>query len=356
LGRIGTFATASIPLTKRAHRSRTAILTCLLAAWPYFAAAQATAPAPGSAYGEAIAEAQGDPLQAWFGEQDKLLDDILLRLARIEILVSDIHRLISQLPNPIPTKTVPAPALVARSTIPQAPSTSAPIASASLAATVTGWAPQFAGGALLLLLLLWRARRRTPNAKIATATPTSAQERPKTAPAVAPPVAPVRISAPSMATTEPPGDQAIELAEIMLSMGLGHGAAQTLAEQIRHEPKQALRQWLKLLEIYRQNGQQSEFERSAEELRQHFNVQPEDWQARPESYRSIEEYPHIATRLTELWGKPSCLNYLGNLLDDNRGGARTGFPQTVAEELLLLTAMLRWEGIVAEAEAAVNAA
>ena len=154
----------------------------------------------------------------------------------------------------------------------------------------------------------------------------------------------------------PQGDQAIELAEIMLSMGLGRGAAQTLAEQIRHEPKQALRQWLKLLEIYRQNGQQDEFERSAEELRQHFNVEPEDWQTRPEAYRSIADYPHIAARLSELWGKPSCLNYLGNLLDDNRGGARAGFPQTVAEELLLLTAMLSAEGLVAEADAAGDAA
>ena len=154
----------------------------------------------------------------------------------------------------------------------------------------------------------------------------------------------------------PQGDQAIELAEIMLSMGLGRGAAQTLAEQIRHEPKQALRQWLKLLEIYRQNGQQDEFERSAEELRQHFNVEPEDWQTRPEAYRSIADYPHIAARLSELWGKPSCLNYLGNLLDDNRGGARAGFPQTVAEELLLLTAMLSAEGLVAEADTAGDAA
>ncbi len=127
----------------------------------------------------------------------------------------------------------------------------------------------------------------------------------------------------------------------MLSMGLGHGAAQTLVEQIGREPKQALAQWLKLLEIYRQNGQQVEFERSAEELRQHFNVQPVDWQAQPGLQRSLEDYPHIAARTVELWRKPACLTYLQNLLDENRGGARAGFPQSVAEELLLLTALLK---------------
>jgi hypothetical protein len=129
----------------------------------------------------------------------------------------------------------------------------------------------------------------------------------------------------------------------MLAMGLGSGAAQTLAEQIQNEPKQALRHWLKLLEIYRKNGQQEEFERSAEELRQHFNVQPEDWKAGAETYRGLESFPHIAKRLTDLWRKPDCLIYMQNLLDDNRGGARAGFPQTVAEELLLLTGMLKSE-------------
>jgi hypothetical protein len=152
-------------------------------------------------------------------------------------------------------------------------------------------------------------------------------------------------SAPAFAAPAPSSqsDQALELAEIMLAMGLGSGAAQTLAEQIQNEPKQALRHWLKLLEIYRKNGQQEEFERSAEELRQHFNVQPEDWKAGAETYRGLESFPHIAKRLTELWRKPDCLVYMQNLLDDNRGGARAGFPQTVAEELLLLTGMLKSE-------------
>ncbi len=130
----------------------------------------------------------------------------------------------------------------------------------------------------------------------------------------------------------------------MLAMGLGSGAAQTLAEQIHNEPKQALRHWLKLLEIYRKNGQQEEFERSAEELRQHFNVQPENWKSPADSYRGLESFPHIAKRLTELWRTTDCLVYMQNLLDDNRGGARAGFPQTVAEELLLLTGMLKAEG------------
>lgn len=357
---LGIFTPERIVLAHRAHRLRIAVLTCLLAAGTFCVDVQAKAsPEPQTLNASPNAPPElDDTLREWFKQQDSILDDILLRLARIETLVSDIHRLISQLPNPI--QAAPAPHVAASGALPpKMPSAPAPTASASLAAAAADRAPQLAGGALLLLLLLWLARRRPPKTKTAMAAPAPAvPPAPTFAQASSAKPAPIPSAAPMPSTTMTGqlGDQAIELAEIMLSMGLGHGAAQTLAEQIRSEPKQALRQWLKLLEIYRQNGQQSEFERSAEELRQYFNVQPEDWQARPESYRSIAEYPHIAARLTELWGKPSCLSYLGNLLDDNRGGARAGFPQTVAEELLLLTAMLRGAGIAAEAEAAVDAA
>jgi len=247
-----------------------------------------------------------------------------------------------------------------------------------------GWMPTLAGAALLALLAFWLGRKQgatqqpaaTGKGPVAPASQPAKPALEKRAAAAVPAAAPAptapapkpveappppRFELPSLqpepgpapsrpAPLEPApsiepaastqGDQALELAEIMLSMGLGHGATQTLTEQIRNEPKQALRHWLKLLDIYRKNGQQEEFERSAEELRLHFNVRPEDWHAQPGVTQSLENFPHIAKRLTELWGKPDCLVYMQNLLDDNRGGARSGFPQSVAEELLMLTAVM----------------
>lgn len=366
------------------------------------------------------ADQSQDPLHRWFAEQDKILDDILTRLARIEILVTDIHRLISNIPSQAPKPVAPAPEAAPRSepakpaeaplpsTAPAASTPVAPAAPATPAAAVPSavvpptpaappappappaksvpptqpeeeeeegfvladWLPQLAAGGLLILLLLLWSRRRAAAAKPAAGKAAATKAKAAATPAASPrpsvqeePPRAARPEAPKPAATSAPlvdtasvdidlgvdtdqSDQALELAEIMLSMGLGQGAAQTLTEQIRNEPKQALRHWLKLLEVYRRNGQQAEFERSAEELRQHFNVKPEDWHARPGSQHSVEDYPHIASRLTELWGKPACLVYLKNLLADNRGGARAGFPQAVAEELLLLTAILRSEGFL----------
>lgn len=396
-----------------------------------------------------------DPLHLWFVEQDKLLDDILVRLSRIEYLVKEIHRLIVALPviaapsaslgDPPSDTAASAPHSAASMTTaaispppaPPAPGIAvAPVISIATPAAVKSapsgvfgfferWGTELAGIGLLALVLMIGARHRrakqikpadkpsaTP-AKPSTVTPatlaspatlaTPATREPaflddadenlpappsrqapaarhKTAsrvpesvstaapantPAPAPkPVHAEKATPPSMAAKEDSGiqragatgpskgqaDQALELAEIMLSMGLGHGAAQTLTEQIRSEPKDALSHWLKLLQIYRSSGQQDEFEKSAEELRLHFNVQPEDWQARAEALRSLEDYPHIATRLTELWDRPASLVYLNNLLSDNRGGARSGFPLSVAEEMLLLSAMLKAYGVVPEAD------
>lgn len=314
-----------------------------------------------------------ETLRQWFQEQDRLLDDILLRLSRIENLVRDIFRLVERLPDyAAATRQTPSSAPHPAPIVIEAP----PARPGGLWGFFDQWGPLLAAAGLLLLLLLMAQRRRaasgaatavTPPTQAVPPAPTFEKSPPPTPRAAAvpptiqttqqeapaPPAArseeatpaqPAPSAAPQPAApedSEEAAEQALELAEIMLSMGLGHGAAQTLIEQIRKEPKQALRHWLKLLEIYRKNGQQEEFQRCAEELRQHFNVQPEDWNPRPEAQRSIADYPHIAARLTELWGKPGCLAYLQNLLGDNRGGTRTGFPQSAAEELLLLSAMIK---------------
>jgi hypothetical protein len=138
----------------------------------------------------------------------------------------------------------------------------------------------------------------------------------------------------------------LELAELMLSMRLTGSAAQTLENHIRAHPRQALIHWLKLLEVYRRSGQQKDFEASALQLQQHFNIAPPDWQPDAEPVPalrlpSLENYVHISSRIQELWPRRSCAEYLGRLLEDNRGGTRTGFPQNVAEEILFLLTLLR---------------
>jgi len=371
-------------LTKPSQHLLITLLTCGLLVFPFTAQADGNPVTGKAAHHESAPVITEEALHAWFKEQDKVLDEILVRLSRIESLVADIHELLIRLPDYVQPAALPATTVATQNSPASQPApVKTPVPAAQAApGFLDQWMPQLAGAGLLALLLFWWSRRRsarqisqaleadTENHQAEKLAPHAPAEEPAPLPVTTPP-APAAPSAPS-ASKPPPvskptavpapdtgfksttafaaqvpssqSDQALELAEIMLAMGLGSGAVQTLAEQIHNEPKQALRHWLKLLEIYRKNGQQEEFERSAEELRQHFNVQPENWKSPADSYRGLESFPHIAKRLTELWRTTDCLVYMQNLLDDNRGGARAGFPQTVAEELLLLTGMLKAEG------------
>jgi hypothetical protein len=135
----------------------------------------------------------------------------------------------------------------------------------------------------------------------------------------------------------------LQLAEIMLSMGLTQGAAQTLIEYTDANPRQAVYHWLKLLAIYRDSGQRQDFEETAEKLRKFFNIQAAGTAgADPGEAPTLESFPRIADQIQKLWLQPEeCQAYLRQLLEDNRDGLRIGFPQPVAEEFLLLGEILK---------------
>lgn len=135
----------------------------------------------------------------------------------------------------------------------------------------------------------------------------------------------------------------LQLAEIMLSMGLEQGAAQALVEYTEANPRHALHHWLKLLGIYRKRGLHKEFTEAAERLRQNFNIQAEDWAKQGSGEApSLEKFSRVAEHVQKIWVQPAeCIVYLRRLLEDNRDGERAGFPQSVAEEMLLLIDILK---------------
>ena len=138
-------------------------------------------------------------------------------------------------------------------------------------------------------------------------------------------------------------DSAIALAEIMLSFGRPQGAAETLARHIEESASDNPRPWLMLLDLYRRGGLSGEYTRLLPGLRQKFNLQAPDWQdlqTPATGLRSLEDYAHVASRITALWGTQECMDYLYQLVHDNRDGQRSGFPLEVVEEIVLLLLVL----------------
>jgi hypothetical protein len=138
-------------------------------------------------------------------------------------------------------------------------------------------------------------------------------------------------------------DSALELAEIMLSFGRTQGAAEALAEYIRNNPRQAVKPWLKLLEVYHFAGMQAEFEVLSRQLNKTFNVRIVSWQDFPAARndpQGLEQLPHITERLTQHWRTREAQAYIHQLLRDNRNGTRQGFSHAIVEELLMLQGVL----------------
>lgn len=154
----------------------------------------------------------------------------------------------------------------------------------------------------------------------------------------------------SVAGPESNVEPTLELAEIMLSLGLEEGAAETLVEYTEANPRQALHHWLKLLDIYRHGGHIEDFKETAEKLRRNFNIQAEDWAKGSQTEApTLESFPRLSEHVQNAWMRPEeCIGYLRNLLEDNREGARAGFPRPVAEEILLLIEILQETSGVAQ--------
>lgn len=153
----------------------------------------------------------------------------------------------------------------------------------------------------------------------------------------------------------------LELAEIMVSFGRVKGACQALAEYLENNPDASLLPWLKLLEIHRMNDMRDEFVDCSTRLRSHFNVAPASWdeagaclgekiERLDESELSIDDilqklptvgtFPHIREGIAKTWGTTEGLAYLKHLLRDTRNGQRTGFPLSIAREILFLLDLL----------------
>ncbi len=137
------------------------------------------------------------------------------------------------------------------------------------------------------------------------------------------------------------GEVAMELAEIMASMGLSKGAAEVLAEVIEENPNDSTDLWVRFLDFYHKEDLRDEMADAFAVLKGNFNVDVTSWQDSSANSASLLDYRHIIEALVKLWNTDDCDAYLMMLLADNRGGTRAGFPRSIVEEILLLQRIFR---------------
>jgi len=145
-------------------------------------------------------------------------------------------------------------------------------------------------------------------------------------------------------------DSLLEQAEVLLLFGEPTKAILMIEEYLDGPGKDSRepRPWLKLFQLLRSEERHTEFDERAHTFKRWFNIEKPDWNTFTSggfdgTGVGLEEAcPHILRHIEEIWNEPGeALEYLDALLLDDRDGERAGFPQLIAEDMMVLRDLAR---------------
>ncbi|HEX6016519.1 MAG TPA: hypothetical protein VFZ28_00310 [Burkholderiaceae bacterium] len=129
-------------------------------------------------------------------------------------------------------------------------------------------------------------------------------------------------------------------AEFFVVLGQDEAAIDLLMGHIRSSGGTSPLPYLKLLEIYRRQGDRESYERTRERFNHRFNAYAPDWDSDLQHGRSLDEYPAVTQRLVARWREPlDAMAELEALMFRRDGGELFELP--AYREVLFLYSMAR---------------
>lgn len=138
-------------------------------------------------------------------------------------------------------------------------------------------------------------------------------------------------------------ESVVEEARIFVSMDRANEAITLLLSYIETQPKGSVQPWVYLLDIYRSQNKKNEYIELSKRFHHTFNVMRPQWEETKVAMvvaTSLEQFPHIIPHLVAAWTAGEAMQYLEDLLEDNRDGERAGFALEVLQEIMLLQGIL----------------
>ena len=128
--------------------------------------------------------------------------------------------------------------------------------------------------------------------------------------------------------------------DFFLALGQAQSAIDLLLGHVRGSGGASALPYFKLLEIYRQQGDEEAYERTRERFNQRFNAHAPDWSGDLAAGRLLEDYPDVLQRLQRAWPQPirAVAEMEGLLL---RRADLDPFDLPAYRELLMLHALVR---------------
>lgn len=129
----------------------------------------------------------------------------------------------------------------------------------------------------------------------------------------------------------------IEDADVFIEHGRPALAIQLLQNHLSDSPADSPAIWLKLLSLLSKEGSETEYDSAVIECNKHFNIKAAKFGVDPATDESsIEDYPHIVTRLEGVWGSPYAVGFLNDLIFNKRSQPREGLDQGAFNDLFFL--------------------
>jgi hypothetical protein len=145
-------------------------------------------------------------------------------------------------------------------------------------------------------------------------------------------------NAQTMAIAEKEDNSSImEDADVFIEHGRPVLAIQLLQNHLIDSPSESPATWLKLLNLLSKEGTETEYDSAVAECNKHFNIKAAKYGNRSASDEtSIEDYPHIVSRLEGVWGSPYAIGFLNDLIFNKRSQPREGLDQGAFNDLFFL--------------------
>lgn len=139
------------------------------------------------------------------------------------------------------------------------------------------------------------------------------------------------------ATAKEENSSVIEDADVFIEHGRPTLAIQLLQNHLSESPAESPAIWLKLLNLLSKEDSETEFNAAVVECNKYFNIKVAKYGSNLASdTSSIEDYPHIVTRLEGVWGSPYAIGFLNDLIFNKRSQPRDGLDQGAFNDLFFL--------------------
>ncbi|HEX7642429.1 MAG TPA: hypothetical protein VF472_09535 [Burkholderiaceae bacterium] len=130
----------------------------------------------------------------------------------------------------------------------------------------------------------------------------------------------------------------IQQAEFWMDMQQPQRAIEILESNWGSERPSSPLPWLYLFDLYRMVDDKEKYVELAERFEHIFNGRVIPWEDREalQHQRSLEDFPVLLKKITQLWGTEEIVPFMENLLIDDRDGRRQGFDLTAYRDILFL--------------------